>query len=407
MQGRSLKVAFARGDVTPESPCRMGGYNRAGLSEGVLDPIQINVVAVQIDGVPFLLIVLDSIMVSEEFALQVQARVGGSCGIPMAHIVTCAIHTHSAPAFFKLAFEDVAAENGLTGGLLERAVTLASQAWHNMRPAACEMERMEVEGLYGNRNVHDGPADKTCTVMTFTEPDGTVMGKLLNISVHPTILDGSNRTLSADLIGQTRMRLEDAWGCPVVCTNGTCGDVSTRFYRQGSGVSELMRTAEELALQIEGRLAPVPLNGGAPVSGEIRMPTVYDAWKDEDCERALKEAEFDSSKPWIAFIVERIALKRRLSPIKMTLISRYMVVGNLVVITMPCDTCSALGLEIKRAFEDREVVIIGYANAYCNYLVPQEDYGKYFETMNARTARGQADCFVRRVIDAVRTALTA
>lgn len=406
MKDQPLKIAFARADVTPDFPCRMGGYNRSGLSEGVLDPIQLNVVAAQISGVPFMIVVIDSIMVSEEFALQVQARVGGYCGMPMAHIVTCAIHTHSAPAFFKLAFEDVAAEDELTGALLERTVSLASQAWSGLCPAECSIERMEVVGLYGNRNVQNGPADKTCTAMTFRDPNGLVIGRLLNISAHPTILGADNRMLSADLIGQTRMRLEDAWGCPVVFTNGTCGDVSTRFYRQGSGVEELVRTADELSSQIKEGLAPIPFGGGVPVSGEIRMPVVYDAWKDEDCRRALEEAECDPSKPWNAFIVERIALKRRLSPMKMTLISRYMVVGNLVIITMPCDTCSALGLEIKRALEGYDVIIIGYANTYCNYLVPQDDYGKYFETMNARTARGQADCFVRRVIDSVRAAST-
>ena len=402
---QTLKVAFARADVTPDRPCRMGGYNRSQVSEGVLDPIEVNVVAMEIEGVPFILAVLDSIMVSEEFAACVQARVSEACHVPCAHITTCAIHTHSAPAYFKLAFEETPAEEELTDGLLDRMIGLCTDAWQNLRPASCSMARMEVEGLYGNRNVKDGPADKTCTVFTFAAPDGMVMGRLLNISTHPTILNGGNLMLSSDLIGQTRIRLEDAWGEPVVCTNGVCGDVSTRFYRKGSGVSELERTADELAEQILDRLEPVALDLGLPVSGEIRMPVVYDARSDADCARALAKAETDPDSPWSKFIINRVAFKREISPIKMTLISRYVVAGNLVVVTMPCDTCSALGLKIKRALPGHEVIVVGYANTYCNYLVPDEDYGKYFETMNARTARGQADCFVQRVIDTVRAAL--
>lgn len=137
------------------------------------------------------------------------------------------------------------------------------------------------------------------------------------------------------------------------------------------------------------------------------MPVVYDARTDADCAFALEKAKADPDVPWNKFIIERVAFKRQISPIEMTLISRYAVMGNLVVVTMPCDTCSALGLKIKRAFPGREVIVIGYANTYCNYLVPNEDYGKYFETMNARTARGQADRFVERVIDAVHAALKA
>ena len=95
MGSQSLRVAFARADVTPNRPCRMGGYNRKKLSEGVLDPIEVNVVAAEVGGVPFVLAVLDSIMVSEEFARRLQARVAEACAVPCANIVACAIHSSS------------------------------------------------------------------------------------------------------------------------------------------------------------------------------------------------------------------------------------------------------------------------------------------------------------------------
>ena len=43
-------------------------------------------------------------------------------------------------------------------------------------------------------------------------------------------------------------------------------------------------------------------------------------------------------------------------------------------------------------------MIICYSNTYCNYLVPREEYGKYFETYNSRLARGEADRFIEEVI---------
>lgn len=192
---------------------------------------------------------------------------------------------------------------------------------------------MQIEGLYGNRNVQDGPADKSCTVLTFRTTTGETIGKLLNISTHPTILNGKSRVLSADLIGQTRLRLEEAWGCPVMCTNGTCGDVSTRFYRQGEGVPELTRTADALAEQILDGLSPVALKGPDPAcdpvrTGVVRMPTLFDAETDPDWLAARDACQAMPEGPRRAFTEKRLELKRSLSPIKMTLIAHIAVAGT-------------------------------------------------------------------------------
>ena len=60
-----LSVGIASTDITPQRPCRMGGYNRSEPSDGVLDPIKLYALAAQVGDVPLILIVIDSIMVSE------------------------------------------------------------------------------------------------------------------------------------------------------------------------------------------------------------------------------------------------------------------------------------------------------------------------------------------------------
>ena len=132
-----LSVGITSIDVTPQRPCRMGGYNRSELSGGVLDPIKLYALAAKVGEVPLILIVIDSIMVSEEFARAIQADVAIRLDIPTENITTCAIHTHSAPAFFKLAFEDVPAEDELTGNLLDCAVDAAVEAWQKRVPVSC------------------------------------------------------------------------------------------------------------------------------------------------------------------------------------------------------------------------------------------------------------------------------
>lgn len=394
-------------DVTPQRPCRMNGYNRSELSEGVLDSIQVNSLALIYMNEPFIICAIDSIMISPEFAQAARDEISRRCGTPAENITVCCIHTHSAPAFFKLAFEDTPAEPELTNALLASAIDSACRAWETKNPVTVSMERVMIEGLYGNRNVKYGPEDKSCTVFTFTAEDGAIVGKLLNISTHPTILNGKSKVLSADLIGQLRLRLEKEWGCTVLCTNGTCGDVSTRFYRQGEGQPELMRTADELAHQVLTGLAPVALvqNEDNRASGVIRMPTTFDARTDEDWKQMTAAIEADPSAPTYPFYSARQKLKLEMSPINLTLVSHFAIFGNVIVITMPGDTLSGFGLQLKSAFPNFEVVVIGYANTYCNYLVPEDEYGKYFETFNSRTPRGACDRFVKRIIGTIKSFL--
>ncbi len=383
----------------------MAGYSRTEPSDSVLDSIQINTVAFEIQNESFILCVLDSIMVEEEFCTQVKARVAQQTDTPAEHIVVSCIHTHSAPAYFKLAFEDTHVEPELRAGACNSMVESARRAHGSMREAHVELERMYVESLYGNRNVKGGVEDKSCQLLMFRDSSGEPLGALFNLSAHPTILNGSSRVLSADLIGQARLLLEQQLKCPVACVNGTCGDVSTRFFRTTSGIEELTSTAQALVDQFMERREPIALTAGPVRCGRIERPCTYEAATDPDWQdmTARIQKDLDSANPnrSSAFLMDRQLRKRAMGAIHLTLISQFYLAGNLLIVTLPGDICSELGLRIKRAFSDLEVIIIGYANTYCNYLVPSSDYGQYFETFNSRLARGESDAFIESVIGSI------
>lgn len=399
-------------DITPERPCHMAGYSRTHMSESVLDPIQVNALSFKTCGESFILCVLDSIILEETFCDEVKRAITERCGILADHISVSCIHTHSAPAFFKLAFEDTHVEPQLTAQARQALIDAGAAAYENMQPATVSFEKMDVEGLYGNRNNIDGPAVKTCYLARFLGKEGDALGAFFNISAHPTILNGSSLALSADLIGQVRLRLERELGCTVVCTNGTCGDVSTRFYRTASGMEELMGTADALFEQIMAKKQPVALqdSGSAtPLCRRISVPSVYDASTDPDWAAINErlEREGDQMPAGLRDLIRsRQRIKLEQSPVHLNLVSQIYIFGSLIVVTLPGDICSELGLRIKRAFPTYEVVNVGYSNAYCNYLVPEEDYGKYFETFNARTARGVPDAFIQEIIATIESMIS-
>ena len=285
----------------------------------------------------------------------------------------------------------------------------ARRAHSCMQPASCTFEKMIVDGLYGNRNVKGGVEDKNCYLLTFKDEAGSPVGALFNVSAHPTILNANSTALSADLIGQVRLRLESALNCQVLCTNGTCGDVSTRFYRTSSGVEELNETADALFDQVMSKKTAVALHPMPVRLGSVARHTMYNARTDADWAEMTARIQSDLSspnpKPMSAFLMDRQQRKLKMGPVSLELTSQFRIFGNLIMVTMPGDVCSELGRRIKEAFPNHEVIIIGYANTYCNYLVPDCDYGKYFETFNSRTARGEADAFVQSVIDSIESIL--
>lgn len=400
-----MLIGFDKVDITPDSPCHMAGYGRPGVNDSILDSIQINSVVFSVDNQVFALSVLDSIMLEPSFCTAVKASVATRTGIDPSRITIACIHTHSAPAYFKLAFEDTHVEPALTQDAEKQMADSLHRAFNRMEPASLTFQKMQVEGLYGNRNVKGGVEDKACYLLTFHKEDGSPLGAFFNISAHPTILNSSSSALSADLIGQIRLRLESKLGCCVVCTNGACGDVSTRFYRHSSGIEELMETSDALFQQITDKMHPLGITYGRPLFGSVSRATSYDAQSDPDwkemTERIRTDLSSENPQPMSPFLMDRQERKLAMGVVSLVLISQFLIVGDLIIVTLPGDVCSELGRRIKDAFPCHEVIIVAYANTYCNYLVPADDYGKYFETFNARTARGESDAFVQSVIGSI------
>lgn len=399
-----MKIGFDKVNVTPGKPCHMAGYERKEMSQGVLDPIEINTLAAEIEGEVYILGILDSIMVEESFCSRIRRSVSAQLGLDSEHITVSAIHTHSAPSFFKMTFEDNQVETELTESVqkeMERSMVRAFKAMEECRTV---LEKAEIEGLYGNRNVKGGVQDKRVYLFSFYNMDGKRLAAMFNISAHPTILNGSSFLLSADLLGHIRGKLEQNLGCPVAVTNGCCGDVSTRFYRRLSGREELEFTAGQVVEQFLDKKKAFPLVKGPADSRTFELTSHFEARADRDWRQMTEELK-QSQSPMKEFFSQRLKLKESFGPYDLKLIGQIRLFGNVLLVILPGDVLSGFGNQIKSAFPDLEVVIICYSNTYCNYLVPEEEYGRYFETYNSRLARGEADRFIAEAVRQARDLL--
>lgn len=390
-----MKVGYNKQTITPNFPVQLAGYNRTKKSKGSLDPIEINSIAIEIDGNYRIISILDSIIIEDSVISQVKEILLKKYNLKKECITIGCIHTHSAPAYFKPFFENVPVESRLQMELIGQFCDSIMNAYTKLENATVVIKRTMIEGLYGNRNVKDAYSDKAFIDFQFKKHNGEDMCSLITMACHPTILNGNNLYLSADLIGAIRQEYKNIYNRDCMIVNGCCGDVSTRFYRNGTGIEELHRFTKNIMKQIENYEI---LNYSFSKIKNTQIIKNYTYYADDDFIseklKSLKGKTDELSK----MLYKNLLLKKEKSPMTLKLISNITIFGNIIFISLPGDITSKLGKRIKDAFKDYLVILCCYCENYSNYFVSNEDYGKYFETYITRLEKGNADDFINDII---------
>lgn len=406
-----MKFGFSKKDITPDHAVYMAGYSRQFPSTGVLDPIEINTCILN-DGLSsFVLCLVDSIIMEDSVIKPAKRFLSKKYGLKNEQIVIGCIHTHSAPAYFKLYYEDTHVETSLQKELISQIIECVEDAFENMKEAECRIEKATIQGLYGNRNKMNGYSDKDVYSFHLSK-DGIPFATLLHMACHPTILDGSNYYLSADLFGWIRQKLYRQSGIPVMIMNGCTGDVSTRFYREKKGIEELERVSSSLVSQltqseiVQAELGPMHF---LQVKAEYPFDAVSDEWTQNEIKRLQKIIDTNPDAPEAIMseqLLKNLMIKCCRSPMTLHLTSHIISCGQVLFISLPGDITAELGRRLQDAFPDHLVIPVCYCENYSNYFVCEEDYGKFFETYISRMPKGGADDFIRKIIAQTRYLLS-
>ncbi|MBF4693218.1 hypothetical protein [Fusibacter ferrireducens] len=407
-----MKVGFNKLDITPKTPVSMSGYGIRPKSNGVLDPIEINTIFIQNDTAVLLIIVLDSLILEDQFVQDMRAKLCAQTQISDNNILLSCIHTHAAPTFFQIlkSYEDEV-EGELREKLFDQMAFSADCAIKGTVEATAHFGKRKIEGCYGNRNDINGPADKYYYEIQFCDLCNKPIGKLSNISVHPTILHADNLKLSGDLIGRLRHRLKAVSDVEtIVFTNGVCGDVSTRLYRNDATSDELTVVSEAVLTQITQTTHPSEVTFETFRNGHIEMthtfnfeeePFHYSEWQ-----RLSEKGKAGMLNQYEGYLLDKLNAQKEVSPLTVHFESRHFVIDDrLIICTLPGDMNSVFGFSIKEAFPNYEVILIGYSDAFVGYFVEEAEYGKHFESYNSRIAPGVAEKFIESVKGSIRCIL--
>lgn len=241
-----FRVGYGKENITPDGPVGMGGYGRSDqrISTGVLSYLYVTCIAItDADDNTILLYGMDLCGCGD--AIKFRENVSKATGVPVENIMMSASHTHSAPDYSVSTGSNGAALNKLRDGLVKAAETaMEDRKTAKMYGGSIETEGMNFvrhyicnDGTYCGDNFgssasgyagHASQADPQLQLIKFTrEGDNDIY--LTNFQTHPHQTGGSTKyDLSADIVGEYRIAMEQALGCEVMYLSGAGGNINSR-----------------------------------------------------------------------------------------------------------------------------------------------------------------------------------
>ncbi len=258
-----LQAGFARLDNTPEIGAPIHGYTFVRYSEGVLDPLEINTLALS-DGENIALVIsYDSLGVGNPTVMNWRKRISEETGVALDSIYVTATHSHTAPGAPTSTQNEYADRyfEAMPGRLVESALL----AIKDMKPAVmgwgigeapnvsfCRRFRMKDGSCRTNPGVNNpeidcpiSEVDKRVSILRF-DREGADTILLVNFANHPDVIGGN--MFSADWPGFARRTTEkvlDGVVCMVV--NGAQGDINhVNVHPTGGYGNDLVRDFDDV-----------------------------------------------------------------------------------------------------------------------------------------------------------------
>lgn len=394
-----MNAGFDQTLIELKRPYYTAGFTRPTKTDVVSEPLFVTSSVFQHDQKTLVLCVIDCVMVDKNFTQKLKKELYITLGLAKDDVIIAATHTHSAPAFIHMNLPFPEYDEEFLKEVHAQCIKSIKQALDQVEPVEVSFSIDTISGIYGNRNDKEFHSDKSVYTFKFTN-NNEVKGIFMNISCHPTIINQSVNELSSDLIGGLRRNLREQYHAPVCISNGACGDTSTRFYRQGTGSSEVQRCSQAIIDQLSQAFTPcnLHLKNKCQISLQSYLNVKDDPYARHHLATLLSKKELDANDQ---FMLDNYIYRLTCNSFYHELDTYVYDLGACYLVTIPGELVSALGQRIKDSFPDDPIIIIAYANDYVCYLVNQEEYGAYFESKLAETPIGIADTLCQKIVTSI------
>jgi hypothetical protein len=404
----TLRAGAARVDVTPAQLPR--NYL------GVLDRLYARAIVLENGASRAALITVDAGSIPDATWQAVTQRLQAELGIPPAHVLLTATHTHSAGGLGGPGYIDAIVDAVRTA---QKALTPA-RVGYGIGTSHINVNRQIVDpatGRWWEGANYDGPSDKTVAVLTFTRPTGEPLAVYYNYAVH-AVVTGQLDLISADIPGAASRYVEDSLGNGAVAlwSTGAAGDQNPLYYQQTYDLREI-RVKEYASRGVDISNAMPPggqgLNRDDPAVARLmdqqkQMTVSMGQFLGEEVRRVMRQTARTDASPLLTGSQTTVSCPGRertnqgragfegtykdAGPVEIRL--GLLRLGEVMIGTVNAEVFSPIAQRLKHEspFTATMLATLTNGSARSGYIPDDESYGKLtFEVLSSRLKPGCAE----------------
>jgi hypothetical protein len=232
-----LRAGFATADITPESDRTLVGFGfRDEGSDGVFDPLRARVMALRSGtNFPAILVALDSAGLETKDARKLRHEIAADLETPVARVMVCATHTHSAQKASRHAAEAELRPAIMVAVRQAAGLMFPVRAFVREAPLGMAYNRRvktadgKIKNCWGPQEWPDRrpglAVDPTCSVVVFRQENGSRSYILWSFGAHPVVMGKTSRVITGDYPGRACRLIEEYLpGSRALFALAPCGD---------------------------------------------------------------------------------------------------------------------------------------------------------------------------------------
>ena len=402
-----LKAGFARIDVTPAFGTYLSGYFEARYADGILDPLQLNAIALSDGEDTALIVISDFLGIREKYATKIRKAIAARTGVALDHIMVTALHQHTSIALRDAEDNNVVADAEYMNVMYRKFADVAQMAMNDMSEATFGIADMQAlkplsfvrryilkdgtlktnPGKYAPEDIV-GPAaeaDNTVRLLRFIR-EGKKDIALVNFSTHPDVIGGTK--FSADWPGFVRRFVEaDYPNAHCLLLNGVQGDTNhinfmvskEERFPNGRGYPHAELMGRVIADTVKQIWDKIEMQEGTKISGG--MKTVYnktrtdgeeffdECWDVYEARAINHDYTVDKSVSGIPMAeAYRIVRMRTEAPLFQKIPVTALGLGNVAFVGFGGEPFTHYAAAVRENFPNKYIVAACCANGYQGYL---------------------------------------
>ena len=405
-----MKIAIDRVNIDPNGyRVFLPGYPREQLSQGTHDQPESVLLLLEVNEDRLLFVSLDVAVVTKNKADLIKQALSQAVLIPEKKIFVQATHTHSGPSGFDTIITTTMPTDSeeYFRSTINQLVVCSQSLAERLEPVTLQIGSTHSHGYYNNRANPTKDYNERITMINFINKAGNIIGGLLNVNVHSTVIGPDNVFITKDLLGGLREQILREKGILYYTFAGASADVSNRNLRQGNDYTELARVVTGIVEQIYDIKTFKQLKLEAVKQEQIYYKLDYDntcyypAYRSEASRIKLQLAEPEKySYDEIKLQKSKLSIletKLSLPNVQIELEIQKLDFGELILITFPGELSSKLGKLVIDSYLPEECLILGYTNDFQMYFMEAEMYGETYETFASYVPKGEPEIIAERM----------